>query len=478
MAAVAGRANARNGHSLSPFREKELAARAALVTRVGTFAAMPGDMKKSHLSKHMFAFFTLLASASAAGCSSEDLGVDPSANAITDNAPDAREPARGLAAAADSPFLKACESASTGPDERLFFEELKFLREKATCAELYADIINGSGINFPSALKIDPCVARYGYTPAEVCAAKSKPPIWLSRPPMKTLKLVSEFTHLTTFSADKALVTDLEDLRPLVNLDVFSFTNSAVSSIAPVAGFRSLVHLILSDTQVVDISPLKGLTKIKQASLSRNRIRDISPLEGLTNIEQISLTGNPVQSLRPLRALTKVSYLYIGGSVLDMTELAGLQYSGLSLSGGSLVHGEQLNTLANLRQLDLDDLGLKDLSFLKALASLEHLEELSLAGNPLGDLSPLTALPYVGLLDFSRTGLTDTTPLGVLAPMFLQDLALAGNTITSLEGLRPLKNLNSLFLPETGSQKRVARDQAHCPTDAGMPKVVRDYCSR
>jgi hypothetical protein len=166
----------------------------------------------------------------------------------------------------------------------------------------------------------------------------------------------------------------------------------------------------LLDGNLFDVTPL-GKTKLKVLSLNRgNRVRDLSPLAGLplTNLslagmysnirplkgmplKQLSFGGTPETDLSPLKGMP-LEVLELGGAK-NLSPLAGLPLKRL-VSG----HYSKISDLSPLKGAPLESLVLHGAPVidLSPLAGMK-LKELSLQGSPVSDFSPLRGMELTSL---------------------------------------------------------------------------------
>ncbi len=115
--------------------------------------------------------------------------------------------------------------------------------------------------------------------------------------------------------------------------------------------------------------------------------------------------------------------------------------SQLELNGIGISDLSPLANLSNLTELELSGTGISDLS---PLANLSNLTNLSLDGTSISDLSPLANLSNLTrLYFFHETGISDLSPLANLSN--LTNLSLDGTGISDLSPLANLSNLTRLY---------------------------------
>jgi len=137
---------------------------------------------------------------------------------------------------------------------------------------------------------------------------------------------------------------------------------------------------------------------------------------------------------RQLAALTKLDLdgsIYYGNAWNDIEDRDSLFLTDL----------RPLQSLTQLRELDLSDNHIADLS---PLAALPHLQTLNLSFNQISDLQPLSNLTQLQRLDLSLNQIADVRSLQTLTN--LVELNLSHNQIQDLAPLGTLHRLNHLQL--------------------------------
>ena len=245
----------------------------------------------------------------------------------------------------------------------------------------------------------------------------------------------------------------LEELTALYALDSLSLANNSLTDISHISKLGGLVTLNLSDNQIGDISALKSLSSLRTLYLDNNPISDLSPLYNLSNLSSLSIKGIKLSETQ-LQALARSLPNCAIHSDAAESEVQDISFGGRTFK-------------ADITELDLSGMGLRDIS---AISACEKLRKLNLSGNEISDLSPLMDLPELEWLDISHTQVSDLRPLmGIDSLTFLNasncnisscsafsmmdgltQLYLDENPIRDFSGLRKLKSLNVLGLNSSG----------------------------
>lgn len=217
----------------------------------------------------------------------------------------------------------------------------------------------------------------------------------------KILSVISQMTGLAWLGIDGLGFTDFSPLKPLVNLESFSCANNAVSDLSFLSGWSHLQQFAGYDNQIEDLAPLANLLEIISIDLTKNRVKTLDTLLSLANLETLSLNDNPT-----------------------IEEILALQY------------------LPNLRRLDIERAGVKNIAALKDLP-LEHLD---LIDNPVESLEPLRNLPLKQLF-LRGTKVTDLDPVKDM-PKLVQ-LNVGGLAVKTFPKIGPDAALSTLDLQGT-----------------------------
>lgn len=185
--------------------------------------------------------------------------------------------------------------------------------------------------------------------------------------------------------------------------------------------------LLLFASAVADLTGLEYCTDLESINLFECQLSEgLALLAGLVNLRELDLLNTNVTDLTPLQGLRNLEVLTVGGEISGTSAISDLS----PLAG-----------LTQLRELSVSGTEITDLSLLAALTNLEHL---SVTSSPLSDLTPLAGLAGLTELNLSINAITNLTPISTL--INLETLYLGGNQITDAGPLAPLTNLTQLGL--------------------------------
>ena len=298
---------------------------------------------------------------------------------------------------------------------------------------------------------------------------------------------------------------DLDKIRDLSGLEHFrsmkslNIGNNLVENLSPISEMYALEELEAPMNRIFDLGPVGGLPKVRHAVFWKNRIERLDPVSNLTNLEVFSVTDNLVRDVSPLQGLNKLDWLELRGNfIIDFSPIRDIlpNLSGtdgfevimpedkisfndpvleqrvrkaMGKPDGDILVGDALKVselpLGNPWQENIpNDTKIHDISALKYFANLFKLE---LFFHDIQDTGALRYMRDLGILDLNGSGGYDLAPVAGLSNLkFLHiggwnpqvpDLSpLSGLTglewlnisqtrITSIEPLRNLTNLQTLF---------------------------------
>lgn len=150
--------------------------------------------------------------------------------------------------------------------------------------------------------------------------------------------------------------TTLTDLYRMPNIEhIFFHGVSENLDMAPVNALKKLRGFLTLMGDLEDISFLKGLTELETLYVGKNAITDISVLHQLTKLKEIDLRQNlfALDDMSIFSQMTDLEYLDI--ACVHIRSLSGIE------------------TLKNLKKLNIYDTGFDDFSPLLELTQLEEL---------------------------------------------------------------------------------------------------------
>ena len=181
---------------------------------------------------------------------------------------------------------------------------------------------------------------------------------------------------------------------------------------------------------------------------------DLAPKNKSVSLQVIDMNGNfswsqrypiDVLSLLPDSKIVSIPDLHLAAAVRqeigNITTHTMLNLTRLDVQNLGITDLTGLEQAYNLRSLNLGNNSITDVA---PLTGLTQLKELNLYNNSITDAAPLTKLTQLEVLSLSSNGIVDVAPLGGLTQ--LQWLYLDNNSITDVAPLGGLTQLQWLYL--------------------------------
>ena len=152
------------------------------------------------------------------------------------------------------------------------------------------------------------------------------------------------------------MISDIEPLEGLAQLDRLLLNGNNISDLEPLAGLFNLSYLLLGGNQINDLGPLAGLTGLDHLQFEGNQVRSLAPLANLTELDYLQATSNKISDLSPLEGLHRIRILDINyNKISDISPLAnvfnerlsnvGIAYNYIDITPGS----EAMNIITYFR---------------------------------------------------------------------------------------------------------------------------------
>ena len=258
---------------------------------------------------------------------------------------------------------------------------------------------------------------------------------------------------------ERRRVRRLQNLERLTGMRRASFCDNEIARLEGLEECTALEELSLEENRIVVIEGLQRLTALKKLDLGKNRISRIENLSPhLVNLTQLSLEDNAISSLEGLAGLSSLMELYIGNnSVAELREVQQLKSLPkliiMDLLGNPLCaqddyrcyiiyHLRRIKVLdgmgveaaeqavaknkyagrltrdfledkvgrryfSHLRELDLCQMRVRDISGVFFASDFEQLEEINLDSNLVADPGGLCMLPKLTVLRMNGNRIED-----------------------------------------------------------------------
>lgn len=196
--------------------------------------------------------------------------------------------------------------------------------------------------------------------------------------------------------------------------------------------------------ELTSIAPLAGLKSLRKLLAEIPSVKDLTPLAGLVNMEQMDIKGELVgPDLKWMSGMTRLKSLMIR-EAKALTSFEGIpaakNLSSIVLTRAVPASLEPLLALSELTSLDLSYCTITDLS---PLARFPKLNELSLYGAKLKDFSPLAGCAQLRKLTYYAVEGADFSTLGQLKQLQMLKGGLTKlDDISWLAGLPDLKKFD------------------------------------
>jgi Leucine-rich repeat (LRR) protein len=232
--------------------------------------------------------------------------------------------------------------------------------------------------------------------------------------------------------------------------------------------FFNKITGILKDTRI-DVSgnpdirslaPLSELSDLTDLNCSNTLIISLSAIRNLNHLENLDISNTPIDDLSPLQYSTSLRSLDCSYTLVDdLSVIAGLY--GMERFACAGVRNESADFAAemmNMRELDLSETAIYDLT---PITKLVMLEELNVSGTGIRNLETVHSFVELKYLDVEGTSISSVEPLSDL-----QKLEVLKISYTAVEDINPLdgiSNLKRIYWDSNGEfsvDRKMKRDQA------------------
>lgn len=214
---------------------------------------------------------------------------------------------------------------------------------------------------------------------------------------------------------------DLSVLVQLPYLQKLTLSNCGLSTIAALAGAKSLVYLDLSHNTLRNLEVLTPMTTLKEVYLQHNAVTGLDALAPLTELTRLDISYNAVSDLSTLPQSKKLTWLNAGNN--SLSSLAGVE------------------NFTALTHLYVDHNQISNISILENCTGLI---ELNIANNNLNNILVLGKISTLTMLDFSYNEVQELPTWE--AGSSLSTLKGSYNKLASVYPLRNLENLTYVYL--------------------------------
>lgn len=325
-----------------------------------------------------------------------------------------------------NPFLEQCRSEHKSKSQVAFFTEAFNSTGTNTCEQAHDAIVASGHLRVasPYIQNLSPIQGMTTLTSLEVASGvlddlralrtlANLEYLVIEEAQDVSLAPIAEHPRLTGVSlkgtASRQLASHLEVLKSLPALEALNLDGVQVDAHAQailgefvklrtlavagdplltqinfVEGMVQLEELFVSDTNVKEISPIMGLSRLIHVDLSGTLVRDFSPLQtSKATLRALILHKTLVQDFELLRELRNLRFLWL--SALNLSQIPDLsgnpKLKFIGLNHNRISDLTPLLQVPKLLAIQLDGNLIRDVSLLKDYSSLENFW---LADNPLG----------------------------------------------------------------------------------------------
>jgi len=219
------------------------------------------------------------------------------------------------------------------------------------------------------------------------------------------------FSHLDCSYRSISDISDIHQLGYIDNLQLNGIQD--VTDFSAISLITSLKYLDIQSSSFDndDLIALSSLNELHTISLGSSSVTDISPAANIVNLRSLYVFGD---NIFDVSALTNISALGIYRTqVTDLSTLSGLSLTQLTVYGGLSTEDITLiSSLTDLQRLTVADANLGNGDFNQLIGGLSNLEYIGFTQSQLSDLSMLPLyLPNLRQLDIFDTQVTDLSPL-------------------------------------------------------------------
>lgn len=258
-----------------------------------------------------------------------------------------------------------------------------------------------------------------------------------------------DLKNLEVLQLDSTKIWHIKDLQGFPNLRKLSCSHTSLLKVDNIGYLTKLETLNLSDNALEKIpSTINKLTSLRNLGLLQNNISKIENLYNLKKLISLELDSNRIQAIENLNACTSLKKIYLGGNhdIIQIQNLDSLtQLRMLNLNGTSILKMENLSKLSNLERLELCN---TNISRLENLENLRNLKTLLLKDCRNGSFKQFENLANLkSLVELQISPCQDITSLeGIGNLINLKSLTMNGHSLTTIKNVAGLKNLETLDL--------------------------------
>lgn len=260
---------------------------------------------------------------------------------------------------------------------------------------------------------------------------------------------------------------DLTPLKDLKKLKLLRLSHNAIKDVTPLKDLTELEKLYISHNQIEDVSPLNNLTNLTQLDFAKNKVKEISAIKNLVKLDTFDIIGNKIEDISVVKNFPELKFFNAkGNKIKDISVLKNnSKLEALYLNQNQIENVDVINNLTKLVDLGLSENKITDFDFSKlanlkelqlsensiiditSLAKLSKLEQLRFGKNKVKSLEALKDLKELQILDASENQIEDLTPIKNLTKLY--NLDVHSNPIKDISVAKDLKELGDVNVSET-----------------------------
>ncbi|MBP6977783.1 MAG: leucine-rich repeat domain-containing protein [Bacteroidales bacterium] len=248
-----------------------------------------------------------------------------------------------------------------------------------------------------------------------------------------------------------SLITGLDPLTVLINLDDLDISATPVRDLSPLQKSIHLRTLRLAGTQVESLEPLRSLHMIERLDLSGTRVTDLDPLTPSENLSALNIEDTEIASLQSLSGIRNLKLIWADQTQLTQQEVFTFidQNPACQVIYMTPLLQQWWNSLPEeWKTIFLDALDLTDPPGKEDLHRMMNLEDLSIENNmDIQDLEPLRMLKRLKSLVIRESRITDLMPIKDASR--LEKLTCSKSPLAGLSYIASLTSLRYLDISDT-----------------------------
>lgn len=228
-------------------------------------------------------------------------------------------------------------------------------------------------------------------------------------------------------------ITDIAPLEKITELRKLDISNTAVSSLLPIAQLKYIGELNFNKTKIRDIEPLKNLKSLRKLYMNGNELENITAIQNLVKLTDLECTENVLKSIDPVKLLINLEKFNC--SLNEITNVSALKdlikITDLRFGKNQVESLEPLRGMLDLVRLDIFN---NKITSLAPISNNYKIAFLYIDFNPITTLEPIAKMGYIAKLSLAHTLVKDLTPIKDFS--VVRELNIVGTEISSLDPVK------------------------------------------